>query len=58
MSESLRLEAQDLMEQWINSDEDLEVDQFFEKYASAEYLDAMHKEHERLEALHARGIWE
>lgn len=57
MAWSFEEEQKKLYEKLLTSDEEITIDQFYEKYASPEYLKVSRKEHERLEALHKQGIY-
>lgn len=51
-------ELQELFEACMKDDKDIELSDYIEQHASPEFLAMSAAEHERLENLHARGIWE
>ena len=55
---SFEKEQKELFEKMLSSDEELTIVEFIDKYASPQYLEECRKEEERVDALHAKGIWE
>ena len=51
-------ELSELFDRYMDSDEEVDFSDYIDKHASPEFLAMSAAEHERIEALHARGIWE
>lgn len=51
-------ELQSLFEACMKDDREIELSDYIEQHASPEFLAMSAAEHERLESLHERGIWE
>lgn len=51
-------ELQRLFDAYMRDNKEIEFSDYIEQYASSEFLAMSKAEHDRLEALRARGIWE